>query len=187
MTQLADILNATAQPSPVVMGLRLVPYSVGHSLVLHRMGSPLVIGGYVDRANLMEAVLVCSQPVQESLKAMRSPIRNLVIWLWAKRTKRLSFDAEFQKWNDWMAKQSTAPEILSKPGKGRHLAMPWPERMLACCMDIGLQENTVLAMPIGDAERLVLARAETHGDVELWSPKDEELWRWIKQQEATNN
>jgi hypothetical protein len=42
-------------------------------------------------------------------------------------------------------------------------------------------------MPIGDAERLVLARAETHGDVELWSPKDEALWHWMKQQEAIKN
>ena len=25
--------------------------------------------------------------------------------------------------------------------------MPWPERMLACCLEIGLEEDTVLAMP----------------------------------------
>lgn len=187
MTGLADILNATAPSCPVVMGLRLVPYSVGHSLVLHRIGSPLVVGGPVGRADLMEAVLICSQPVGESLNAMRSPLRHLVIWLWSKRTKRLSFEQEFEKWNAWMSEQSTAPEILSKPGKGRTLAMPWPERMLACCMDIGLREDTVLAMPIGDAERLVLARAETHGDVELWTPKDEALWRWAQQQQAINN
>jgi hypothetical protein len=186
VTGLADILNATAPPCPIVMGLRLVPYSVGHSLVLHRLGSPLAIGGAVDRADLMQAVLVCSQPVEEALKAMRSPFRGLVIKLWAKRTKALSFDVEFEKWNTWMAEQSTAPEILTKPGKSRPLSMPWPERMLACCMDIGLREDTVLAMPIGDAERLVLARAETHGDVELWSPKDEALWRWAQQQQTNN-
>lgn len=182
MTGLADILNATAPPCPVVMGLRLVPYSVGHSLVLHRMESPLVVGGAVSRADLMQAVLICSQPVAESLKAMRSPLRGLVIRLWARRTRGLSFEVEFEKWSAWMAGQSTAPEILMKPGKTRELSMPWPERMLACCMDIGLREDTVLAMPIGDAERLVLAKAETHGDVELWSPKDEALWRWAQQQ-----
>jgi hypothetical protein len=54
-------------------------------------------------------------------------------------------------------------------------------------MDIGLQEDTVLAMPIGDAERLVLARAETHGDVELWSPKDEAMWRWSNQHQTNQN
>lgn len=186
MTGLADILNTTAPPCPIVMGLRLVPYSVGHSLVLHRIGSPLVAGGPVGRADLMEAVLVCSQPVKESLKAMRSPLRGLVIWLWSKRTRKLSFDSEFEKWNAWMAGQSTAPEILSKPGNGRKLSMPWPERMLACCMDIGLQEDTVMSMPIGDAERLVLARAETHGEVELWSPKDEALWRWAQHHPINN-
>jgi hypothetical protein len=186
VTGLADILNTTAPPCPIVMGLRLVPYSVGHSLVLHRMESPLVIGGDVTRADLMQAVLVCSQPVHEALKAMRSPLRGIAIRLWARKTKALSFDAEFEKWNAWMAGQSTAPEILTKPGKTRQLSMPWPERMLACCMDIGLREDTVLAMPIGDAERLVLARAETHGDVELWSPKDEALWRWAQQQQTNN-
>lgn len=181
MTGLADILTMTAGPCPIIMGLRVVPYSVGHSLLLHRIGSPLVIGGEVSRADLMEAVMVCSQPVAESIKAMRSPLRKAVLWLWAHRTRGLSFDVEFGKWSEWMAGQSTAPEILSKPGKSRELAMPWPERMLACCLEIGLTEATVLAMPIGDAERLVLARAETHGDVELWSPRDEALWRWMKQ------
>jgi hypothetical protein len=181
VSQLADILTATAKPCPVVMGLRLLPYSVGHSLLLHRIGSPLVIGGEVSRADLMEAVMVCSQSVTESVKAMRSPLRKVVLWLWARRTRGLSFEVEFNKWSEWMAGQSTAPEILSKPGKSRELAMPWPERMLACCLEIGLSEATVLAMPIGDAERLVLARAETHGDVELWSPKEEALWRWVQE------
>lgn len=187
MTSLADILTATSKPCPVVMGLRLVPYSVGHSLVLNRIGSPLAIGGPVERSDLMEAVLICSQPVKESLKAIRSPLRSIAIYIWSKRTRQLSFDVEFEKWNTWMANQSTAPEILSKPGKSRQLSMPWPERMLACCMDIGLQEDTVLAMPIGDAERLVLARAETHGDVELWSPKDEAMWRWSNQHQTNQN
>ena len=187
MSQLADILTATAKPCPVVMGLRLLPYSVGHSLVLHRIGSPLVVGGPVGRADLMTAVLICSQPIQESLAAIYSPFRNLVLKAWSWKVKRLSVDAELDKWNEWMAGQSTAPEILMKQGSSRQLSMPWPERMLACCLEIGLEEDTVLAMPIGDAERLVLARAETHGDVELWSPKDEALWRWMKQQEAIKN
>ncbi len=186
MSQLADILTATAKPCPVVMGLRLLPYSVGHSLVLHRIGSPLVVGGPVGRADLMTAVLICSQPIQESLAAIYSPFRNLVLKAWAWKVKRLSFDAELDKWNEWMAGQSTAPEILMKQGSSRQLSMPWPERMLACCLEIGLEEDTVLAMPIGDAERLVLARAETHGDVELWSPKDEALWHWAQQQNTNN-
>lgn len=187
MSQLADILTATAKPCPVVMGLRLLPYSVGHSLVLHRIGSPLVVGGHVGRSDLMTAVLICSQPINESMSAIRSPFRNLALKLWTWKVKNLSFEAELDKWNEWMAGQSTAPEILMKQGNSRQLSMPWPERMLACCLEIGLEEDTVLAMPIGDAERLVLARAETHGDVELWSPKDEALWRWMKQQEAIKN
>ena len=187
MSQLADILTATSKPCPIVMGLRLMPYSVGHSLMLHRIGSPLVIGGHVGRADLMTAVLVCSQPIKESMAAIYSPFRNLALKAWTWKVKSLSFEAEMDKWNEWMLSQSTAPEILSKPGASKQLSMPWPERMLACCLEIGLQEDTVLAMPIGDAERLVLARAETHGDVELWNPKDEALWRWMKQQEAINN
>ena len=187
MSQLADILNATSSPCPVVMGLRLLPYSVGHSIVLHRIGSPMAIGGPISRADLMAAVLICSQPIRESMKTLQSPFRNLALKLWTWKVKNLSFEAELDKWNEWMSGQSTAPEILMKQGGSRQLSMPWPERMLACCLEIGLEEDTVLAMPIGDAERLVLARAESHGDIELWSPKDEALWRWVKQQEAKKN
>jgi hypothetical protein len=147
----------------------------------------MAIGGPIGRADLMAAVLICSQPIRESMKTLQSPFRNLALKLWTWKVKNLSFEAELDKWNEWMSGQSTAPEILMKQGNSRQLSMPWPERMLACCLEIGLQEDTVLAMPIGDAERLVLARAESHGDVELWSPKDEALWRWVKQQEAKKN
>lgn len=166
------------------MGLRLMPYSVGHALILHRIGSPLAVGGLVGRADLMEAVLVCSQPFDASLVAMRSILRGIVFRLWAFKTRKLDFEAELEKWNDWIGNQSTSPEILTKPGRRRSLSMPWPERMLACCLELGLTESTALSMPIGDAERLVLARAETHGDVELWSPKDDALWRWVQHQQA---
>lgn len=181
MIGLSDILIATAPPCPIVMGLRLVPFSVGHSLVLHRLQSPLVVGGEVGRPELMQAVLICSQPIRESLKTMRSPLRGIAVRFWTRKTIKLSFEVEFEKWNNWMAGQSTAPEILTKPGVKKALSMPWPERMMACCLELGLSEETVLSMPIGDAERLVLARAETHGEVELWSAKDEALWRWAQQ------
>ena len=187
MIGLADILNATAEPCPIVMGFRLVPFSVGHALILHRIGSPLIAGGLVGRADLMEAVLICSQPPGDALRSMRSFARGLIFKLWVFKTRRLSLEVEIEKWNQWIGEQSTSPEILTKPGRRRALSMPWPERTLACCLEIGLSESTVLSMPIGDAERLILARAETHGDVELWSPKDDALWRWAQQHQAINN
>ena len=42
----------------MVLGVRLVPYTVGHAIVLQRLRSPYVLGGEITPSDLAEAVLV---------------------------------------------------------------------------------------------------------------------------------
>ena len=64
--------------------------------------------------------------------------------------------------------------------------MPWPERLLVGLIDIGFTEQTVLNMPVTDAERLFLTNAEMHGNVELCNDKNDTLWRMAQQQTVRN-
>ena len=178
MPLLATILTATAPPTPVVLGLQLEPYSVGHALLLHRLGSPFISGGPVSMESLAEAVLVCAQPVEESLKTIRSRFKSILFFFWARKIRKLNGRDELEKFQLWIGSQSTAPEILIDPKeKSRSLSMPWPERIIVALLDHGVSEESAIAMPVADAERLVLTHAELHGHVELWSDKMESAWQ----------
>lgn len=188
MTALADILNATSKPCPIVMGLRLVPFSVGHALLLHRMGSPFVYGGNASAQDLVEVAVVCSQPIYESVKTMRSWLRWLPLRIMRQKVKKANLLKESKAVQKWIEDQSDCPEVLRRPGSGQRSAtMPWPERILVGLVNIGFDETTVINMPVIDAERLFLTHAEMNGQVELWSNEQDALWRYAQEQSTIRN
>jgi len=188
VTGLADILNAASPATPTVLGLRMEPFTVGHAILLHRLDSPFVIGGEITSSSLVEAVLVCSQSAVESVKTMASPFRWLPLRLMRSRVQRSNLVQECEAMKSWIESQTDCPEVLQKPGcRAKRPTMPWPERLLVGLVDIGFSESTVIQMRVADAERLYLTRAEMNGDVELWSDRDEELWRYAQEHSANRN
>jgi hypothetical protein len=123
-------------------------------------------------------VLVCSQSPLESIKSIKSIWRDLILWLWGKRIARLNLVVESDKFQLWLKEQSTAPEVLMEAGsKSKTPAMPWPERVLVGCLNIGIAPDDAIQMPLGDAERLILAHAEMMGQVQLWDDQSEAIWQ----------
>ena len=178
MADLAKILAETGPQAPVVLGVRLVPYTVGHAIVLQRLRSPYVLGGEITPSDLAEAVLVCSQSPLESIKSIKSIWKDLALWLWGKRIQRMNLLAESDKFQLWLKEQSTAPEVLMEAGtKSKKPAMPWTERVLVGCLNIGIGPDDAVKMPLGDAERLILAHAEMMGQVQLWDDQSEAAWQ----------
>ena len=178
MADLAKILAETGPQAPVVLGVRLVPYTVGHAIVLQRLGSPFVMGGEIQPENLVEAVTVCSQSPLESIRSIKSRWSGLMLWLWGKRIQQMDLIAECDKFQLWLKEQSTAPEVLMESGsKSKRPAMPWPERVLVGCLNIGIAPDDAIQMPLGDAERLILAHAEMMGHVQLWDDQSEAIWQ----------
>jgi len=182
VADLAKILSETGPQAPVVLGVRLVPYTVGHAIVLQRLRSPFVIGGEVAPTDLVEAVTVCSQSPLESIRSIKSRCSGLVLWLWGKRIERMNLIVESNKFQLWLKEQSTAPEVLMEAGsKSKRPAMPWPERVLVGCLNIGIAPDDAIQMPLGDAERLILAHAEMMGQVQLWDDRSEAIWQSQKE------
>ena len=85
---------------------------------------------------------------------------------------------ECDKFQLWLKEQSTAPEVLMESGgRSKTPAMPWPERVLVGCLNIGIAPDDAIQMPLGDAERLILAHAEMMGQVQLWDDQSEAIWQ----------
>jgi hypothetical protein len=172
----------------MIIGLRMVPFTVGHAILLHRLGSPFVTGGRASAKDLVEAVVVCSQSAEESIKTMASVFRWVPLRLMRQKVSKSDLVKECQILQEWIGDKSDCPEVLRQPGAGsRQAAMPWPERLLVGLVDIGFSEQTVLNMPVTDAERFFLTNAELHGQVELWSNEQDALWRYAQEQSTIRN
>lgn len=177
MSLLTTILSEIGPQAPKVLGVRLVPYTIGHALILQRLGSPYVFGGEIKPNDLAEAVIVCSQSPFDSIKTIKSPFKNLLLILWGFKISKMDLVEESKIFRAWIDAQSTAPEVLMESGSRKRLAIPWPERLLIALSSLGIDGNDGIEMPIGDAERLVLAHAEMSGKVDLWSDDFESMYQ----------
>jgi hypothetical protein len=152
------------------------------------MGSPFVYGGNASAQDLVEVAVVCSQPIYESVKTMRSWLRWLPLRIMRQKVKQADLLKESKAVQKWIEDQSDCPEVLRSPGSGQRAAtMPWPERILVGLVNIGFDETTVINMPVIDAERLFLTHAEMNGQVELWSNEQDALWRYAQEQSTIRN
>jgi hypothetical protein len=78
--------QAAHSSPPIVLGLKLRPYSLGHEILLGRFNS-LFAGGPGEEAQLFPelslACLICSQDYQSALRFLESPWRvNLFLKVW---------------------------------------------------------------------------------------------------------
>ena len=90
---------------------------------------------------------------------------------------------ETLRFEKWLQMSLDAPEVLSDGSrKSKKLVMPWVERLLISLMDLGISEKSALNMSVVDAERFVMAHAEMHGHVELWSSENDALWEYAQSQ-----
>lgn len=187
MGLLAEILSEVGPRNPKVLGVRLVSYTIGHAIILQRLKSPYVFGGMISPTDLAEAVVVCSQHPLESIKAIKSPLKTFAFWFWGMKIRKMDLIEESNVFQEWLSAQSTAPEVLMEAGHKKRLAIPWPERLLIALSDLGIDGNDAIQMPIGDAERLVLAHAEMNGKIDLWSDEYESMYNGRSQESVTMN
>lgn len=181
MSLLASILRLGHGRQPKVLGVRLNPFCVGHALALHRLDSPIIIGGKVSASDLIEAVAICSQDPSQAEGTINSPLKWILLKIWVFRIRNLNLISEIFRFQNWLSDQCRGPEILSEPSKRhRKLAMPWVERLFVSLVNIGFSQDEALKISVLDAERLILTYAEMHGHAEVWSQEQDSLWEFAQ-------
>jgi hypothetical protein len=73
-------------PTPCqVLNLDLLPFSAGHIIHLHRLGSVFVKGGEVTKDELEAAVLICAQEFKQASACLNSPETENFVAKWRKK------------------------------------------------------------------------------------------------------
>lgn len=83
---------------PLIAGIRLLPFKVGHKLLLQRLRSPFAVGGRVRPEKLFEAIHICSRSYALAVSELYyAPIWTRVrVWFWSfMMSYRASRDATF--------------------------------------------------------------------------------------------
>jgi hypothetical protein len=70
----------------VIAGLRLLPFKVGHKLLLQRLRSPFAVGGTVDAGQLFTAAHICSRSYDQAARELyQAPLLTRLrarAWVW---------------------------------------------------------------------------------------------------------
>jgi hypothetical protein len=118
MTLYSEYLRAAIPTPTTILGVRLQPYSLGHKLVLGRIGSPFEIGGAVAIHDIVLAVLICSQDYAGAIELLdRADLVELCErWALKVQTKGRWPFREFVP-IDWPAKRKALDEYFEAHSK----------------------------------------------------------------------
>jgi hypothetical protein len=91
-----------------VMGLRLVPFTIGHARLLEFLGCSTLM----DAGDVALAVLVCSRPPERVLPFLRSRWMPLRLWVWRRYLKLWDVDATARQMADYWRRHTELPAMV---------------------------------------------------------------------------
>jgi len=175
-----------AESGAKVLGLLLVPLTIGHVYLLAELRSHIVTGE--DGADpLGEMGLACIACASDVITARQDIERLLGAqgWRarrasrkWATHCAKMDFPAEAEKFREWFTHQVDGPRHkrdMSKDG-GNTLSAPWWFNLVANIGgEFGWEPDIIKGLTVREAKQLLSARLESSGSAEFTSQADEEF------------
>lgn len=175
-----------ARPTPPrILRLPLLPYSIGHELLLQAARNPILGGPEFlaefdpaqRRKAILRAVLVCSRNWSQN----RQPERWLSLWDWTIRRHDTDLSiAEFRAYRD---AGSSCPEIKpSDNGDGRPLGAPLMARLLS--FSAARFGAAAYDQPLGMLQWMFYAWAEFKGACRVENATERQIREEIAEHQA---
>jgi len=174
-----------------VLGLSLVPLTIGHVYLLAELRSPIVTGedGADPLGELGLACIACASDVITSRQDIERLLRG-DSWRarrsarkWAKHCSKMEFPTEAEKFREWFSDQVDGPRQkrdLSKSG-GNTLSAPWWINLIANIGgEFGWDPDTIKALTVREAKQLLSARLESSGSAEFTTQADDDFHGSVK-------
>ena len=163
-----------------VLGRRLHPPTIGHLLLLWRVGSPLVRGGVMGAGSLALALFILSRPWHRAERGMNGWWGQKVRNAWARQLRRCGeFDraAAQAMLVAWLGQSMTGPELWQPETKGEaktisaHFLQATKVRLMQC---FGMTREAALNTPLREALWDLACYAEDQGTAEWVKAEDAE-------------
>lgn len=152
MSRVATPCDLISEPH-CVLGTMLRPFSLGHHLLLARIGSPFEANAavYAPPEQLALAVFICATSYADTIAAMHRGEWEAENRRWTKALKprwwqrtRFRQDDEAEKFSRYLAAGYRKPPLWKHGGNGLELSAPWECLLLARLVQGGFSAAEVL-------------------------------------------
>lgn len=167
--------TAFQPPAPTILGRRLLPFSLGHSVLLESGGSPFVDPAPKRKPNagdLAAAVWICSQPAGKLRFVLAEPDpKGITQWGMKQRRRGIPIKAETERFVEYLNASLRMPQAWHDEKDARKIVTAWQFSVVAALLESGIQRAEAWDMPVAEALALYMAIQERRG-LDLVSPED---------------
>ena len=147
----AAYVNAAVPDTATILGKPLLPFSLGHQILLERFDSAYSIFSTEPKtfADLILSVFICSQTYERALAALASPWRTLRFRLWGIRCgKKWNPLTTARSFESYIASGTQTPNFAATESGGSQPGSPFPQWVKVNLMaHLGLSETEALNKP----------------------------------------
>ncbi len=161
-------------PQPVIIGVRMKPYALGHSALLTSINSAFVCGQFPSFEELIAAAFICSHSWEENQKLLRSRFRRwLILKTWGLFAGKFDIPSATVSMLQYIQTGDTYPET-EPPERSetmRELSAPALARLYLFLRRSGFSESEAWNMPCNAVNWMHAACSEEDGKISLMSRK----------------
>lgn len=197
MDKYTSFADRIFSPTPEILGLKLLPFTLGHSILLKSANSKFVVGGLKDCTlqetitELVFAILVCSVSYQEFKDEVQSGTLPLFLKQYAedllKQVKKVKEFNIFDKVNSFVLylQRGTSTALFYNKESNDDVSKPNPieleESIIATLMsECNFTRDECLNLPLTETLASFLIYAHKQGAIELISKQEFELTQKLK-------
>jgi hypothetical protein len=175
---------AATQATTRVMRLDLLPFSIGHKILLERIQSPFLAADTAPaREDLIKAVLICSRTYRENITETEGFVFRFKVKTWLRRCRKLVWARELANFRDYITQGSLCPRI--KPEGGRAPGSPWTLRLLQfLTLTLKTPLNQSWDYPYGLAQFEWAAFWENENALKVVNQQEMDFEKWCDEQDA---
>lgn len=169
---------ATAAPAPwVIMGQRLQPLTIGHLIYLERFDcSPVK-----TTDQLVTAIVICSQPVEEVLDTLQDPWLHLKVGFWRWRLgRKIDWVAKLKLWGQYLKDGSRPPTVILKSDSNgmKHSRTPFLQHLKVTLQSkLNYTPAEAFAAPFSQALWDYYTLHEIEGTMEIADPEERQAMK----------
>ena len=167
---------AISSARPVIMGVRMMPFSVGHRALLEDVESCFVTGATPTYGDIVSAGVICAHGWKENQELRESNFKRwLTCRVWGLLAK---FDPleEMRKLKKYVEDGNAFPDTIP-PKDGKRLAAPHLSRLYLFLRRLGFSDVESFDCPLVFANMIYAADLESEGKIELQNDDFKEMIR----------
>ncbi len=167
------------------MGLKLLPYSGGHEMLLDAFASPFITDELPGFDDLIIGCLICSQRYDEAAKTMRSSWLPRIVKYWGWRARKLDLVKETLAFRDYVSEGRRFPNDIcyrvKVESEERELSSPSVQRTKIFLMrELAMTEHEFYSRPLALSVADFCTIQELEGVMGAMSENDKAMWAEVK-------